>query len=398
MAETYEFEQIQQILETLSQIQASFRQLPVITTADGDKFVQVDSGGTGLTLATFNAAAINVAEEGRLITAGTGLSGGGSLAADRTINLDVDELTAIADVNISLSDEIPAYDKSASVHRKYTLQQALNLLGSLSTLTSLDTNDKLVVYDNSAELPKLINHTSFVASNTPYFSLAFYTSTRNGANGITIPANLIGYIIIATGGGGGGGRAVSVAGTGAAATYAAGGGGGSGGTSLRYATRAECVAADNTSNLLDIIIGAGGGGATTQNAGGSGGATYVGTLAAKLVEANGGGGGVTGSSSFGRGGAAAAVSSIGTVRISGGVGDYGGQPRASAEVMGGKGAASFWGGGNRSTVTASGGVAGPIGNAPGAGGGGGVSFTNATSRNGGSGASGMVVLLGLLTV
>ncbi|QDV50860.1 hypothetical protein [Gimesia fumaroli] len=63
----------------------------------------------------------------RVITAGIGLSGGGDLSDDRTIDLSIDELTAESTANDA--DTIAIYDASASAHRKQTRAQFLAGLG-----------------------------------------------------------------------------------------------------------------------------------------------------------------------------------------------------------------------------------------------------------------------------
>lgn len=59
----------------------------------------------------------------RTITAGDGLSGGGDLTLDRTINLDVSDLTA--ETSPVSGDYVPLYDVSASATRKVTLSNLL---------------------------------------------------------------------------------------------------------------------------------------------------------------------------------------------------------------------------------------------------------------------------------
>lgn len=59
----------------------------------------------------------------RTLTAGIGLSGGGDLTLDRTINLDVSDLTA--ETSPVSGDYVPLYDVSASATRKVTLSNLL---------------------------------------------------------------------------------------------------------------------------------------------------------------------------------------------------------------------------------------------------------------------------------
>lgn len=66
------------------------------------------------------------------INAGTGLTGGGTIATNRTISLDIDGLTA--ETSVASGDEIAIYDVSASAHRKMT--RANFLAGLTSSVTS----------------------------------------------------------------------------------------------------------------------------------------------------------------------------------------------------------------------------------------------------------------------
>lgn len=72
-----------------------------------------------ITIASLSDYSANkyVDHTGVTITAGTGLSGGGTIAANRTIDLDLTELSTATDIDVA-ADFIPYYDTSSSTHKK----------------------------------------------------------------------------------------------------------------------------------------------------------------------------------------------------------------------------------------------------------------------------------------
>jgi hypothetical protein len=62
----------------------------------------------------------------RALMAGAGLSGGGTLAADRTFNLDLSDLTAITE--LQAADMFGVYDNSATATRKISWETLLGLI------------------------------------------------------------------------------------------------------------------------------------------------------------------------------------------------------------------------------------------------------------------------------
>jgi uncharacterized lipoprotein YehR (DUF1307 family) len=66
------------------------------------------------------------------ISAGIGLSGGGTIAANRTLSLDINGLTADATPDIA-TDYVATYDASATTHKKVLL----NLLGQANTASNV---------------------------------------------------------------------------------------------------------------------------------------------------------------------------------------------------------------------------------------------------------------------
>lgn len=81
----------------------------VVTISESDDYIELSAPGAVPT--------------SRTITAGDGLSGGGDLTLDRTINLDVSDLTA--ETSPVSGDYVPLYDVSASATRKVTLSNLL---------------------------------------------------------------------------------------------------------------------------------------------------------------------------------------------------------------------------------------------------------------------------------
>lgn len=216
-------------------------------------------------------------------------------------------------------------------------------------------------------------------ATTDAFTVNTYTSngTWNAPSGIKFAQ----VIVTGAGGGGGGARTTDTA------AEAAAGAGGAGGTSI------EMLSAATLGSSQSITIGtAGSAGANTGTSGGAGGGSSFGSL----TTANGGSGGTglsTGSSTGANGGAGGAATATGDVNIEGGDGDDGG---ALAEyTIGGSGGSSYWGGGGAGGR--SGGNAADPGSAGVAygSGGGGAATEDLTNQGavGGSGASGVVVVM-----
>ncbi|QDT95559.1 hypothetical protein [Gimesia aquarii] len=94
--------------------------------SDTDLIAIYDSSAGAIrkqTRANFLAGIGGGVSESQTITAGIGLSGGGDLSADRTINLDINSLTA--ESTIDNSDLIAIYDASAGAIRKQTRSEFL---------------------------------------------------------------------------------------------------------------------------------------------------------------------------------------------------------------------------------------------------------------------------------
>jgi hypothetical protein len=180
-------------------------------------------------------------------------------------------------------------------------------------------------------------------------------------------------------GGGGGGGGTSQGGAGSAA---AGGGGGAGGYSAKF------VAAI-TGSVYSITIGASGAGGPAASSGGTGGSTLVSTV---ISAAGGVGGAVMNASTFFlpvAGGAGGAVTTGGDINIAGNPGQPGLRGSGTSAMAGNGGVGNKLGGGGLGAVAdGAGGAAGP---GSGAGGGGGM-CSGGTSRAGGDGSVGCVVV------
>lgn len=105
-------------------------------------------------VSALSAVVATKADEATTITAGSGLSGGGDLSANRTIDLDVTDLTA--ETTADDADLIAIYDDSATSHRKMTrgdflsglggkvVQQVYTSTGTLATGATSIPNDNTV--------------------------------------------------------------------------------------------------------------------------------------------------------------------------------------------------------------------------------------------------------------
>ena len=198
------------------------------------------------------------------------------------------------------------------------------------------------------------------------------------AAGTYVPRpNMLYCIIECVGGGGGGGGAQ------ATTNYARGGGGGGGGYSRTLAT------ASDIGTKKTVTIGAGGsGGASGANDGSAGGATSVGSLCV----ANGGSGGIgcTAAATNPSGGAGGAAGTGNIVAAPGNYGLFGVWASIGTVILpGGAGGNSVFGQGGQASIQNAAGVSG---SGYGAGGSGGASWTDSTSKAGGNGLSGIVII------
>lgn len=199
------------------------------------------------------------------------------------------------------------------------------------------------------------------------------TSTTSAT--YTTPAGCTGILVQMVGGGGAGGGAA-----GALSNAAAGGGGASGAYARKYIS--------SPSATYTYSCGAGGtAGTAGNNAGNNGGTTTFGTMTA------GGGAGGTGMAagttvSLVRGGLESTGTANADFSTTGQDGSEGWRLSASANLAG-KGGASYFGAGARAQ---DGNGTGITATSPGSGGAGGCTSNNATSRSGGAGANGVILV------
>jgi hypothetical protein len=192
------------------------------------------------------------------------------------------------------------------------------------------------------------------------------------ASGTYTPsAGMVYCIIEAIGGGGGGGGATSTNG-GGTTNYASGAGGGAGGRSVLIAAAADIGASKA------VTIGAAG------SAGSAGGTTSVGTICV----ANGGSGGGSGGSGNPNVGGLGGTAGTGTITATG---MPGGSSFSATTSGAGIGASSPYGGGGR-TPFGVGSTNGAAGTGYGSGGSGAFSQADGTSKSGGAGAPGIVII------
>jgi len=118
--------------------------LPVASSVDGSEYAWIVQGGTDkrVTLEAIANTATGFVPTSRSITAGVGLSGGGSLASDVTIDFDPTNLTTATTMTVSDYFTIAA---SGSPY-KVTFPLAMQAIGGLTVSPALNlANDKLLV-------------------------------------------------------------------------------------------------------------------------------------------------------------------------------------------------------------------------------------------------------------
>jgi hypothetical protein len=222
-----------------------------------------------------------------------------------------------------------------------------------------------------------------------------------GAATYTPTAGMQYCLVIATGGGGGGGGSDTAAGSG---DVGAGGGGGAGGTCIAFFTAAQVGA----SKPLNIgAVGSAGSATNGTNGGAGGDTTWDTTTLVATGGAFGTGSGASAADSQASAGGLGGVPTGGTVNVTGGSGDPGVAGSADGTIdlifaRSGSGGASFWGGGGIAKSTASNTLtnavdsAGGNGLAYGSGGAGAISTASATGAAGGTGMSGVVMVIEFL--
>jgi hypothetical protein len=262
------------------------------------------------------------------MTAGNGLTGGGTLAAARTFTLGTPSTLSGATINAATS--------TSHTH-------ALDTADTVDAIAGTSTTKLITPQALAAAVPMFAPHSIQVIGTTGNW---------------TVPAGVYWVSVEAWGGGGGGGGIGSTGGVG-------GGGGGGGG----YARGRFSVV---PGQVISCTIGAAGGAGGGGGAGGNGGTTTFGTL---LTAVGGTGGRPNDTGNGGSGGGATG----GAFATSGGSGSA-----ASTATGGAGGAASFGGAGGGAGVGSSG-----SGSAPG---GGGAGRGPSSAGAGAAGAPGLIMI------
>lgn len=138
----------------------TFGTLTVSTTATLPAGTTI-GGGTPFTansdvdhdLTTNFVADEHVAHASVSITAGEGLTGGGTIAATRTLDLDVNSLTALAGTDVAAADEAVVYDANAAEHKKIVYRSAgipvIATTNAAKTPTDDEVNSWHLMTDNT---------------------------------------------------------------------------------------------------------------------------------------------------------------------------------------------------------------------------------------------------------
>lgn len=358
----------------------------------------------------------HVAHSGVTLTAGNGLTGGGTIAASRTFDVgagvgilsnandvaldtthsrNVDHSSANLTIRSNISggvandsantltatiDAIIGSTRGMILVRGSASWQSL-ALGANTTVLKSNGTDPVWGAGGAGDLVAANNLSDVANVQTARSNLGIIGAVKQQkftATGTYTPSTGMLYCIIELVGGGGAGGGVA----GGTTVCDAGGGGGSGSHSRLTATAATIGASKA------VTIGAGGTpGAAGNNPGGAGGDTSVGTIC--IGKGGSGGLGQTGGRA-GQGGAGG-IAGTGDDAIAGNPGMMGiGGASTIFTVYGGAGAPSFFGGAGQSLVrSTNGGQAGSAGTM-GGGGSGGVVLNSATNVAGGAGGDGYV--------
>jgi hypothetical protein len=218
-----------------------------------------------------------------------------------------------------------------------------------------------------------VSANTIVGMGSGFSNITSFTTVLNAVQFWVIPPNVQRWKVTLIGGGAAGGGTAATAGQ-------FGSGGGSGALSIHIFNKLD------TSSQMSYFIG-GGGPAAAAGVAGNAGTSTVASYGLLAVTAGGGGAGQTAATRTpGTGGTATG----GTVNIPGGPGGHGGVMAATSPVSaeGGTPPWGFGAGAERANATGN----GQAGTGFGAGGSGGCNFATATSRAGGAGTGGILIV------
>ena len=145
--------------------------LPVQVGLTGDEWIPLQATGfaaTRIQASDIANTATGFVPTSREITAGLGLTGGGTLASDISFALDLDELTEFT--TMVSTDEFLFNQVSSNLPRKITFANSLKAIDDLTQLNSADlTLDFLAIYDAASGTVKKIAPTglNLQAGNMP---------------------------------------------------------------------------------------------------------------------------------------------------------------------------------------------------------------------------------------
>jgi len=370
---------------------------PVIDVASAGATLTITADNIEVAAAIVSGAALGATavQPAITITAGQGLTGGGTLAANRTLDVAAADATIVVAADSIRVGAINTANINANQVTTATIANGAvdnNKLAAMAAQTIKGNNS------GGSSQPTDMTVATVLGLLGTFSVLAVQVFTAAGANTYTPTTGMKYCLVFATGaGGGGGGADCNAAST---VQVGVGGGGGAGGTVIK-AFPAASIGASQT-----VTIGTGGtaGSGTNGTNGGNGGNTTFGAL----ITGTGGTGG-TGSglsavaiqvSAGGAGGAPAGA----TANIPGGPGESRSgiaspiTTPTEASLDGGCGGGSCWGtgadGGHIRQVTlAASSQAGGTATVPGAGAGGACNYDSTTGAAGGVGANGFCLIL-----